>query len=119
VLALLAWGANSAAAKDDDDDEAYFGAITYSPSTRAHGWAYDYSSRHVAERRALRQCGRHAGDCVVTVRFRNGCGALAVGADGYGSGWGVSRRLAERYAIQSCSRYSDGCAVIRWVCTTK
>ena len=53
------------------------------------------------------------------VWFRNACGALAVGADGYGSGWGSSRKSAEGQALQSCRRYSGGCAVIRWVCTTR
>jgi serine/threonine-protein kinase len=104
---------------EEDDEDVFYGAITYSPSTRSHGWAYDFVSRRKADQRALRQCSRHAADCIVTVRFRNGCGALAVGGEGYGSGWGVSRKLAERYAIQSCSRYSDGCTVIRWVCTTR
>jgi serine/threonine-protein kinase len=120
VCALVALGANAAAAgyDDDDDDEARYGAIAYSPSTRSHGWAYDYSSRREADHRALGRCGRFAGDCTITVRFRNACGALAVGFDGYGSGWGTSRKLAERYALQSCGRYSGGCSVVRWACTT-
>jgi hypothetical protein len=124
--AVLALGAVSGAARDYDDQDdrgdsaqEYYGAIAYSPSTRAHGWSYDYASRSDAKRRALDQCNRHADDCVVPVWFRNACGALAVGADGYGSGWGASRKLAETYAIQSCGRYSASCAVIRWVCTTK
>jgi serine/threonine-protein kinase len=103
---------------------AYYGAIAYSPSTRAHGWAYDYGSRGEAEQRALDQCNRHsddrhAEDCVVPVWFRNACGALAVGSEGYGSGWGVSRKAAETFAIQSCSRYSGECSIVRWVCTAK
>src|SRR5215470_9314432 len=86
--------------------QEYYGAIAYSPTTRAHGWSYDYDSRGEAERRALDQCSRHAQDCVVPVWFRNACGALAVGADGYGSGWGESRKAAETFAVQSCGRYS-------------
>jgi serine/threonine-protein kinase len=120
VCALAALGANAAAAghHDDDDDDVLYGAIAYSPSTRSHGWAHDYSSYQEADHRALGQCGRFAVDCTITVRFHNSCGALAVGFDGYGSGWGASRRLAERYAIQSCGRYSGGCTVIRSACTT-
>ncbi|HEY7551067.1 MAG TPA: DUF4189 domain-containing protein [Hyphomicrobiaceae bacterium] len=118
-------GAAGEEGRDDRDEQDYYaarefyGAIAYSPTTRAHGWAYDYASRGDAKRHALAQCNRHADDCVVPVWFRNACGALAVGADGYGSGWGASRKLAETYAIQSCGRYSAGCAVVRWVCTTK
>src|SRR5262245_61101918 len=96
------------------DEERTFGAIAYSPTTRAHGWAYDYGSREDAESRAMAKCSRHAGDCFVPVWFRSACGALAIGVDGYGSGWGASRKLAETYALQSCNRYSGGCAVVRW-----
>lgn len=121
---LAAAAAPGAALEGGPDDEGYaaqefYGAIAYSPTTRAHGWAYDYTSHDEAKRHALAQCSRHAEDCVVPVWFRNACGALAVGADGYGSGWGASRKLAETYAIKSCGRYSGGCAVVRWVCTTK
>jgi len=117
--ALLVLGAGAGAADDDGPTDEYYGAIAYSPTSRAHGWAYDYPSRKAAERRALTQCGRHAEDCIVPVWFRNACGALAVGSDGYGSGWGSSRKNAEGQAIQSCRRYSAGCAVIRWVCTSR
>jgi serine/threonine-protein kinase len=121
LAGVLALAATSAAAERDEGgrDEEYFGAIAYSPSTRAHGWAYDYASRSGAESRALARCGHHASDCFVPVWFRNACGALAIGAEGYGSGWGASRKLAETYALQSCRRYSAGCWVVRWVCTSK
>jgi len=111
VLACWA-GAGTAAANN-------YGAIAYSPSTRAHGWAYDYPSRAAAERAALANCRRQASDCTVPIWFRNACGALAIGPNGYGTGWGTSRGLAERYALSSCRRHSSGCAVTRWVCTTR
>lgn len=121
VAVLAAVAATSAAAEQESGNgaEEYFGAIAYSPSTRAHGWAYDYASRRAAERRALAKCSRHARDCIVPVWFRNACGALAIGFEGYGSGWGASLKLAENYALQSCRRYSGGCWVVRSVCTSK
>jgi serine/threonine-protein kinase len=121
LAAVLGLAATSATSGQEaaNEAESYFGAIAYSPSTRAHGWAYDYASRAAAERRALAKCGRHARDCFVPVWFRNACGALAIGFEGYGSGWGASRKLAESYALQSCRRYSGGCRVVRWVCTSK
>jgi serine/threonine-protein kinase len=115
---LLALGSGVGVAQEYTAPE-YYGAIAYSPSNRAHGWSYDYSSRRDAEHRALVLCRRHADDCIVPVWFRNACGALAVGADGYGSGWGASRKSAEGQAIQSCRRYSGNCVVIRWVCTSR
>jgi serine/threonine-protein kinase len=121
LAGLLMLGATTATADPGGGNgaEEYFGAIAYSPATRAHGWAFDYASRAEAERRALAKCGRHARDCFVPVWFRNACGALAIGFEGYGSGWGASRKLAENYALQSCQRYSGGCWVVRWVCTSK
>ena len=113
LWAVLGFAGGSAAAQE------YFGAIAYSPSTRAHGWSYDYDSRREAERRAQAQCSRHARDCEVPVWFRNACGALAVGSDGYGSGWGATRKAAEGSAVRSCARFSGSCTVIRWVCTSR
>lgn len=112
VCLLLGLGASPAVAQD------YYGAIAYSPSTRAHGYSYDYPTRWEAEDRALAECRRHAGDCLIPVWFRNACGALATGPSGYGSGWGTNRNLAESYALQTCRRHSGGCSIMRWVCTT-
>jgi hypothetical protein len=106
-------GASSAVAADN------FGAIAYSPSTGAYGWSYDYPSRSAAENVALANCRKRAGDCVIPIWFRNACGALAVGSNGYGSGWGTSRSIAERFALQVCGRHTGGCAIRQWVCTTR
>jgi serine/threonine-protein kinase len=120
-LVVLLWLASAAATANDEegDGPGYYGAIAYSPSTRSHGWAYDYASREEAKDHALARCGRYASDCIVPVWFHDACGALAVGVDGYGTGWGASRKLAESYALQSCQGYSGGCTVVRWVCTSK
>jgi serine/threonine-protein kinase len=96
-----------------------FGAIAYSPSTTAHGWAFDFGSQSEAEAAALTNCRQHASDCIIPIWFRNACGALAVGPSGYGSGWGVDRGTAEGYAMQTCRKYSKNCGIRRWVCTTR
>ena len=111
LAALL--GAGPAAARDN------YGAIAYSPSTKADGWAYDYASRAAAEGAALSNCRQNAGDCTVPIWFRNACGALAVGSNGYGSGWGSNRRRAETYALSTCRKNTSGCSVKRWACTTR
>lgn len=110
---LVGWGASPTVAQD------YYGAIAYSPSTGAHGWTYDYATRQEAQDTALSECRQHADDCVIALWFRNACGALAIGSNGYGSGWGTSRSRAERDALQSCRRYTGGCSIKRWVCTTR
>jgi hypothetical protein len=115
LCTLLLWLALSGA--DPGVAQDYYGAIAYSPSTRSHGWSSDHATRREAESRALANCRRHAGDCVIPAWFRNGCGALADGPKGYGSAWGASRSLAENYALQGCRRRSSGCAIVRWVCT--
>ena len=42
-----------------------YGAIAYSPTTRADGWSHAFSTRADAERRALRECSGRARDCRV------------------------------------------------------
>lgn len=107
---LLAAAVRPAAAQD------YFGAIAYSPTTRAHGWTHDYGSRQEAQNVALAECRRHADDCVIAVWFRNACGALAVGLDGYGAAWATNRVQAERAALKLCRSYSEDCGAIRSIC---
>lgn len=95
-----------------------YGAIAFSPSTRADGWSNAFSIRADAERRALRECSARARDCRVAIWFKNGCGALAVGQNGgWGSGWGGDRRRAELEAIGVCNQYTGGCRITRWVCS--
>lgn len=112
ALAGVGLGSGQAAAQ-------YYGAITYSPSTGAHGWSNDYTSRSEAESVALANCRKHAGDCIEPVWFRSACGALAVGPNGYGTAWGTSRSLAESKALTTCQRWSMDCSIMRWVCTTR
>ena len=76
----------------DAEVSNYFGAIAYSPKTQSYGYGVDLPSNDTAQTVALSNCTRSAGDCVVVVYFRNGCGALAIGKDGYGGGWGIVRR---------------------------
>ncbi len=95
----------------------YYGAISYSPSTGAYGYSYDYTSKRGAQRAARKQCGYR--DCKKSLWFRNACGALAVGNNGYGTGWGSTKSRARRAALRSCRKYSRGCRVKRWVCTTR
>jgi len=95
----------------------YYGAISYSPSTGAYGYAYDYNSKSSARNAARRQCGYRS--CKNSLWFRNACGALAVGNSGYGTGWGSTKSRAKREALRSCRKYSRGCYVKQWVCTTR
>lgn len=94
-----------------------FGAIAYSPATGATGWAHSFPNRSGAERMALGGCSKSARDCRVAIWFKNACGAVARGSDGWGSGWGNDRRRAELEAIGSCNQYTGGCRVIRWQCS--
>ena len=97
-----------------------FGAIAYSPSTGVHGLSNDLGSQEEAEKAALNSCAQRARDCKVPLWFRNACGALAVGPNGFGTGWGVDQGVAESYALKSapnirraapsaagCARHAD------------
>jgi hypothetical protein len=99
-----------------------YGAIAYSSSTGAHGYAYNNKSQYSAKRRAIRLCRIRASkkDCKVIIGFKNGCGALAKGYNGkFGFGSGVQKTVAKRHALNVCSRYTNRCRVIRTVCTDK
>ena len=96
-----------------------YGAIAYSPDAGSYGYSYDYRSRARAEAAAMSSCRETGHGCRVIIWFRNACGALATGPDGYGSGWARSRRAAERKALRSCRNYSRRCGVLSWACTTR
>ncbi|HZO02297.1 MAG TPA: DUF4189 domain-containing protein [Burkholderiales bacterium] len=95
----------------------YFGAIAYSTRSGANGWAKDHASREAAERAAVAACSKHAKDCKAVLWFKNGCGALAVGAKAYGWGWGTTQALADTEAIKACAKHAAGCKVKHQVCT--
>lgn len=110
LISLLAFPA--AHAKADS-----YGAIAFSPATGATGWSHSFDTRRQAERRALAGCSGNARDCRIAIWFVNACGALAVGRNGWGAGWGNDRRRAEQEASRSCDNNSRGCRVVRWQCS--
>jgi len=113
VLTLLLLGPAAAAAAD------YYGAIAYSRSSAAHGWAKDHPSREAAERAALAGCRKHAADCSAVLWFKNACGALATGPKGAGWAWDQRQSAADQGAINACAKHSSACTVKRRVCTTR
>jgi serine/threonine-protein kinase len=97
--------------------EDHFGAIAFSNSSGALGWAYDNGSRGGAEEQALQQCGP---GCEIAIWFKNACGAIATTPDhAYGTGWASERGEAEEIAIGECHKHGGNCSVAKWVCTTR
>jgi hypothetical protein len=94
-----------------------YGAIAYSPSKKAHGWANDFSTRAAAEKAALSGCAKLADDCRPVLWFKNACGALALGPTGQGWEWGDDQPMADRRAINACAKDSKACIVTRRFCT--
>lgn len=100
-----------------------FAAVAYSPSSAAWGWAFDYSSRNEAERRALDECGNNATDCRVGSSARDDlCFTLAEGETSNGGkalGWakGINRSEARQSAVQSCRQYGSGCLPVKETCS--
>lgn len=98
-----------------------FGAIAYSPTTRALGVAQDNASQAEAESVALQNCqasAPQASDCKNVMWVRNACAVIAVGKDGgWGTDWGADRATAERKALAVCAQHSSTCEVVRRVCT--
>ena len=96
-----------------------FGAISYSASTKAHGWSKDFPTRQAAEKAAVASCAKHAEDCKSVLWFKNACGALATGPKGSGWAWDQTQQAADMSAINACAKHSTACTVKRRVCTTK
>ena len=96
-----------------------YGAIAYSPSKRAHGWAKDHPSRKAAEKAALAGCSKHAPDCAAVLWFTNACGAIAVGPKGAGWAWDPRQENADRAALNACAQHSKACTVKQRICTTR
>ncbi|AFY72631.1 hypothetical protein Syn7502_00471 [Synechococcus sp. PCC 7502] len=97
-----------------------FGAIARSRNTGDKGYAWNFSTREQAERRARRECANVSGadDCRALLWFKNACGSIAEASNGgAGTGWGTDEALAERYALESCSTVGSRCRVVRTFCT--
>ncbi|MGH7892919.1 MAG: DUF4189 domain-containing protein [Thermodesulfobacteriota bacterium] len=73
---------------------------------------------HCRPRVQLRLCQPGSGDCQAILWFHNACGALALGDNAYGSGWGTDMLYAALYAMESCLEMTGNCKVVRWVCTS-
>lgn len=114
TLAMTIMIAAAGAASADN-----FGAIAYSNTTGAYGYSYDHRSRGSAEVRAMSECRARGRGCKVAIWFKNACGSVAAGSNGWGSAWASTRRDAERAAIRNCSRYTGGCRTVAWTCTSR
>jgi hypothetical protein len=99
--------------------QEHYGAIAYSSTTKAHGWARDYPGRSAAEKAAVANCAQHAADCSPVLWFRNACGALATGPKGAGWAWAHAQEAADRDALNACAKHSRACTVKQRFCTTK
>lgn len=118
------FGRSGAAAEMDEcllvyaKAEDRYAAIAYSFKTKKQGYGFNYHSREEAENAALRGC--QAADCEVIVWTRNGCCALAVGADdGYGFSWEYQLEAAKTHALSECQKRTKNCQVISWTCTNR
>tara|TARA_R110002020_G_scaffold12842_5_gene46686 strand:+ start:1952 stop:2332 length:381 start_codon:yes stop_codon:yes gene_type:complete len=110
AAAILAATAGAASADN-------FGAIAFSQGTGGFGFSYDHGSRRDAENRAMAECRARTRGCKVAIWFKNACGSVARGPNGWGSAWAGSRRQAEQAALRNCSQHSRGCRTLAWSCS--
>jgi serine/threonine-protein kinase len=89
-----------------------WGAVAYSSTTGAFGYAVDRPSQRAAETEAFRLCGS---DCDVIKSFRNGCGAIADAERHFAWDTGASREIAEMKARKKCG--GSSCKTAVWACT--
>lgn len=112
-MALAVLTAGSAAAGS-------YGAIYFSPTTRATGYVGNAESRQDAVDTAYDYCARNASDCVKAIEFWGGsCGAVAVGdRNGWGASWGEEMEFASEGALSACSKRTGHCKVLKYYCST-
>ena len=110
VLLALAFAIDADAARYGK--KQLWGAIAYSSSSGAYGYAVDRKTRREAESEAYRQCG----DCDVIKTFRDSCGAIAEKPGKFAWQTGASREIVERKALQKCA---GECRIAVWACTTE
>lgn len=121
---------NKAAKKAEDqkriDEKELFGALAVDRSNGFYyGWAYDYTSRAEAEKRAVEECQKRGGNCSVVLSFvGSGCAAYCTinGKVGTAYGWGLAKTKEEADAIatKECMKRSKGTfpANYVWSCNT-
>jgi serine/threonine-protein kinase len=96
-----------------------FGAIAYSDKAHKYSWANNFSRRDEATKAALEGCAKNGPECRVVLWFRNACGALVTGPDGYGVAWESTQTGAVNKALKLCAKRSPACAVTHSFCTGK
>ncbi|HEV7253768.1 MAG TPA: DUF4189 domain-containing protein [Mesorhizobium sp.] len=97
---------------------ADYGAIAFSQQTGAVTYSYSAGSKGSADSAALKRCRRYGGGCFIAIRFRNACGAIAVGSEwGYGISWADNREDAGWQAMSNCNEHDDGCEIRQRVCS--
>jgi uncharacterized protein DUF4189 len=89
-----------------------WGAIAYSSTTGAFGYAVDQPTKRSAETEAFRQC---SSDCDVIRTFRGTCGAIATAERRFAWDTGASREIAEMKARKKCG--AESCRIAVWACT--
>lgn len=94
-----------------------WGAVAMSQSGPEVGATYDALAEVRADTSALSRCS--ARDCVVVLRLRNMCGAVAIGDRGFRS---VEEhpilRRAEGRALEACEARGEVCRVAESGCAT-
>lgn len=77
------------------------------------GFTWDFERREAARNRAIAECRSKGGrSCGEIFRFRNTCGALAIGgANGWGAGAGATTVEAQRGALKQCGTRNRDCKV--------
>lgn len=97
-----------------------YGAIYFSPTTRADGYTGNANSRQEAVDTAYSYCAANADDCIKGIEFWGGsCGAVAVGdRGGWGAAYGADEDEASEDALAYCSKHTRNCRVLKWVCSS-
>tara|TARA_B100000809_G_scaffold266738_1_gene331104 strand:+ start:2397 stop:3467 length:1071 start_codon:yes stop_codon:yes gene_type:complete len=121
ILTTLLLGLLNGYAQNTDSGQYASLAIDKLDGER-YGWAINYETKSLAEKRALQECKKKGGNCFIVLTFRGGCGAY-VTERGNSSlyGWAKANNLedAKRLARQEARKRGGTNLVNRvWGCNT-
>lgn len=92
-----------------------YGAIAYSLEENVYGYATNYDTQDAAESVALDKCVEklesYETECSIELWFKNAYGVLALGDNGFGTGYGTYKQDAQLMALDNCRQYTENCDI--------
>ena len=100
AVAVAAGATLALAVSAEASADALFGAMAFSPTTKAVGWGTG-PTKQAAQDAAVGQCSANAQDCKPAGATQGGCVAIVGNAQNWQSGGGATKDTAIQFANQN------------------